>query len=177
MKVELGPYVEGDEERKIDIHIDDYDIWSMDHSLALIILPMLKLLKEKKRGTPHVDAEDVPEVLRDTEEETKQWVKDGTISDKFELRWDYVMNQMIWSFERIIDDSWKDQFLTGERDMVFTPVDSDGNEVPEEEATLFRWDKGPNDTSHFDVEGYKKYNEQIDVGLRMFGKYFRSLWD
>ena len=84
---------------------------------------------------------------------------------------------MIWSFERVVDDSWEDQFFTGERDMVFTPVDSDGNEVPEEEATLFRWDKGPNDTSHFDVEGHKKCNETIDNGLRLFGKYFRSLWD
>jgi len=36
--------------RKIKIQIDPYDTWSMDHTLSLIIIPMLKQLKEAKRA-------------------------------------------------------------------------------------------------------------------------------
>jgi hypothetical protein len=50
--------------RKIDIRIDTHDTWSMDHTLGLIILPMLKQLKETKHGSPFVDDVDVPEELQ-----------------------------------------------------------------------------------------------------------------
>jgi hypothetical protein len=42
---------------------------------------------------------------------------------------------------------------------------------------MFSWDKGPNDTSEFDMEGYKKHNDRITEGLILFGKYYRGLWD
>ena len=38
----------------------------MDHTLANIILPMLKQLQATKHGSPMVDIEDVPEELRIT---------------------------------------------------------------------------------------------------------------
>ena len=37
------------------VHIDNYDVWGMDHTLALIILPMLQTLKAQKHGTGWVD--------------------------------------------------------------------------------------------------------------------------
>ena len=40
------------------IVIDYWDTWSMDHSLAPIILPMLKQLKARQHGAPLVDDED-----------------------------------------------------------------------------------------------------------------------
>ena len=49
--------------RKIKIRIDPYDTWSVDHTLALIIVPMLKQLKARQHGAPNVDDEDVPENL------------------------------------------------------------------------------------------------------------------
>jgi len=65
MKVNIGPFVdEGD--RVIDVHIDEFDTWSMDDTLSHIILPMLKQLKETKHGAPNVDKEDVPSELRPT---------------------------------------------------------------------------------------------------------------
>jgi hypothetical protein len=36
--------------------------------------------------------------------------------------------------------------------------------------------RGTNDTSFYDFEGAKAYNAKIDNGLRLFGKYYRSLW-
>ena len=46
------------------IKLDRWDTWSMDHTLADIILPMLKQLRDTKHGSPMVDDEDVPEHLR-----------------------------------------------------------------------------------------------------------------
>ena len=39
------------------VKIDEYDTWNMDGTLADIILPMLKQIKESKHGSPNVDGE------------------------------------------------------------------------------------------------------------------------
>ena len=56
--------IEDYKKRKIKIRIDKYDTWSMDHTLGMIILPMLKQLRDTKHGSPLVDSKDVPEELR-----------------------------------------------------------------------------------------------------------------
>jgi hypothetical protein len=38
-------------------------------------------------------------------------------------------------------------------------------------------EKGPNDTFKVDHNGMNKHNERINNGLRLFGKYYRNLWD
>jgi len=81
------------------IKIDDYDVWSMDTTLAHIIVPMLERLKECKHGAPVVDLEDVPEELRCTEEEFKS----SDTDENFFKRWDYVMDEMIWAFKKDIE--------------------------------------------------------------------------
>ena len=58
--------------QKITVRIDKYDTWSMDHTLAPIILPMLKQLKETKHGSPWTNDEDVPEELRSTSAPPKE---------------------------------------------------------------------------------------------------------
>ena len=58
--------------RKIKIRIDPYDTWSMDHTLALIIVPMLKQLKARQHGAPNVDDEDVLENLRSINAKPKE---------------------------------------------------------------------------------------------------------
>ena len=62
-------WVQSKRERTIKVHIDRWDTWSMDHTLAYIILPMLKDLFIKKHGSAFVGLEDVPEELRYTETE------------------------------------------------------------------------------------------------------------
>ena len=71
--------------RKIKVRIDNYDIWNADYTIALVVLPMLKLLKEKKHGSPLVDDEDVPEHLRSTAAPAKEneWDTDAL----WESRW------------------------------------------------------------------------------------------
>ena len=90
-------WVHNKKKRTIKVHIDDYDVWSMDNTLAYIILPMLKQLDLTKHGAPMVDPEDVPEHLRPTDEELEKYSIDGSVDAHFFERWDWVIGEMIWS--------------------------------------------------------------------------------
>lgn len=157
------------------VKIDSHDYWNADSTMAHIILPILKRLQFDKQGAPQVDYDDVPEYLRPTEEEIAAYQKDGTTDDNFFKRWDWVMCEMIFAFESYFND-WEEQFSSGEIERITVPIDKDGNEVPEEEAEFFRWDKGPNDTYEIDMDGMKAYQDRISNGFRLFGKYYQSLW-
>ena len=164
-------------ERTVRVHVDPWDVWDASTTLAHVILPVLEQLRETKQGAPFVDKEDVPKELHD-KKITKKQKENGEVGDNHFKRWDYVLDAMIWSFREIVEDEpGEEEFFTGESDIVWTPVDEKGNEVSEEERKYYRMDKGPNDTRKIDEEGLKAYNERIDYGLRMFGKYFRALWD
>ncbi len=157
------------------VKIDRWDTWSMDHTLALIVLPMLRQLKKDKHGAPHVDDEDVPEHLRSTAAAPKEneWDTDG---NHF-LRWDWAIDEMIFAFECKLDDSWEDQFRSGDIDMQWIPVDAEGNEVPKGEHKYYQMNRGPKDTYQCDYEGMKVVQQRISNGFRLFGKYYECLWD
>lgn len=99
-------WIESKKKRTIRVKIDKYDTWSMDHTLAYIILPMLKQLKESKHGAPYTDDKDVPKELRSTSAPRKK--NDWDIDDNHFKRWDWVLDQMIWSFEQKLSDDEPD---------------------------------------------------------------------
>jgi hypothetical protein len=166
-------WIDDKKKRKVHVKIDPWDTWSMDHTLALIILPMLKQLRESKHGAPMVDYDDVPEHLHPTKEEIEKIETDGTTDSKFFDRWNYVMDEMIFAFEHQVDDTWEDKFTKGKFDMISVPCEWDENGKPK----LFRMEEGPNHTYECDYDAMKKVQERIDNGLKLFGKYYRSLWD
>ena len=164
------------------IKIDKHDTWNMDSTLAPIIMPMLKQLKASKHGSGMVDLEDVPEHLRcNTHEEWDAQecfefyhgheVKEGECD--IHARWDWVLDEMIWAFEQICDDDYDKQFYSGVHDMKSVPCAWDENGKP----TLYTFEEGPNHTAKFDVKGYQKHHDRINNGTRLFGKYYRNLWD
>lgn len=120
------------------VKIDKWDTWNTDSTLAKIILPMLKQLRKNKHGAPITDDEDVPEELRSTSAPPKK--NEWDIDENHFKRWDWIMDEMIWSFEEINKDTFWDR-LGLERDEL------------------------------------QKYEDRIDNGLRLFGKYYRGLWD
>ena len=125
MKIKIGKYKVN---RKIDIHIDNYDVWNLDNTLALIIAPALIKLKEIKHGNGHVDNEDVPEELHRPE-----GLKAFDVDDNWEARFDYILDELIWTFTTLSED---------------------------------------------DVNDVKyKLETRVNNGLRLFGKYYRGLWD
>jgi hypothetical protein len=97
--------------RKVRIHIDEYDTWSMDHTLSMIIHPMLEQLKDAKHGAPPVDDEDVPEELRSTSApELTQEQKDcGEDDENYFKRWDWVLDEMIFAHASQFND-WEDEY-------------------------------------------------------------------
>jgi hypothetical protein len=158
------------------VKIDKYDTWNMDGTLSPIILPMLKQLHANKHGAPNVDDDDVPEELKSTSAPPK--ANEWDIDDNHFKRWDWVMEQMIWSFEQLQPDfDWEEQYTSGECDWKFVPVDSEGNEVPKGEHKFSEMRHGPNHTYKIDWEGRNKHQERITNGLKLFGKYYQSLWD
>lgn len=147
------------------VHIHKYDTWNMDSTLSPIILTMLKQLHASKQGAPSVDDCDVPESLKSTSAPKKE--NDYDIDDFHFARWNYILDEMIWAFEQLTSD-WEDQFHSGFIDWKFEDDAETGHNLMV---------KGPNHTAQFDSEGYMKYSERISNGTRLFGKYFRSLWD
>jgi hypothetical protein len=148
-----------DRPRKVKIHIDNYDVWSADHTLAMIIHPALLKLKEIKHGSPQVDSSDAPEHLNDIHE-----------------RWAWVLDEMIWTFEQCSkDDKGEDQFHhnTDQLEMFSTPAE--GSKFSSVE---FNYQKDPAKPKYWvDTEAKKLHNDRIDNGLRLFAKYYFALWD
>jgi len=134
----LCTWIDGKKQRTIKIHIDKYDTWSMDTTLAHVVVPMLKQLKDTKHGGPFVDMKDVPKHLRSKAKDMND------VDETYFLRWDWVMDEMIFAFESKIND-WEDQFYLA--------------------------------TGECDWEARNKYEERIQNGFRLFGKYYQSLWD
>lgn len=135
MKIDIGPYPDDDSPRQVEITIHNYDTWSLDKTLALIIPPLLRQLKSTKHGVPvECFADDY----------------DGEYTDEAfaaaEARWAEVMDKMILAFELVRDwDDWEDI-------QMIKPID-------EHRAAA------------------KERKHQIDEGLALFAKYYRSLWD
>lgn len=102
-------YINRPKKRKVLIQIHEYDTWNMDSTLAMIILPMLMQLKSHKKGAPLVSDEDVPSNLKTDKAPANQ---DPHEYHAFlNLRWQYVLNEMTWTFEQLQPDShWEDQY-------------------------------------------------------------------
>jgi hypothetical protein len=165
------------------VKIDHYDTWSMDHTLADIILPMLRQLRDTKHGSPLVDLEDLPEELRMVgyEDWSSQLRFDFGDSEQHEKesweithrRWEWVLDEMIFAFEHHVDETWEEAFSTGVHDLIHVPCEWDENGKPK----LYSLEHGPNHTHKCDYEGMRKVYARIDNGFRLFGKYYRGLWD
>jgi hypothetical protein len=167
-------WVESKRTRKIQVKIDRWDTWSMDHTLSYIILPMLRQLNETKHGAPSTDDEDVPEHLRSTSAEPKE--NEWDIDSNHFLRWDWIMSEMIYAFECQLDDTWEEKYWTGEwgkPDFIKSDLEYP-NPVTGEMESTFQLNSG---TRKCDWDGLKKEQERISNGFRLFGKYYQALWD
>ena len=144
------------------IHIDPWDAWSLEHTLSPIILPILQELKRVKHGAPFIADEDVPKNLRvgakgTGNSDVHKLFDDG--DNTFFERYDYILDEMIWTF---------------------TQLSMDDHEAPFYDHTESRKEPDLNKSVRkikIDRKGLKAHNARIANGLRLFGKYYRSLWD
>ena len=78
------------------------------------------------------------------------------------------MQEMIWAFEQLQPDyDWDQQYITGELTHTWGPKD----EFDCREMILDR------SNYHVDELGIQQHQARINNGLRLFGKYYQSLWD
>lgn len=157
MKVYIGRYPSNwvcknnpNAEQKVRIKIDPWDTWNMAETLADIILPMLKQLRDEKHGSPG-GLGPFKETSNDQDGQgVFDWYKDDDNAawDLGHKQWTEIMDKMIWSFEQVVDRDRDQQFHTK-----------------------------TNGKRNFDVKGYTKYYERIQEGLDLFGKYYMNLWD
>jgi hypothetical protein len=137
--------------RKVKIKLHPYDIWSADHTLSLIILPLIKQLRVTKHGTPWVPDEDVPGDLGIRSTDLPKKENEHEWDDNCAKRWDWILGEIEWTFEQLTDPNSDDDFFEKIGDGLLD----------------FK----------INNEGLKKHNERIKRGLELFGKNFLNLWD
>lgn len=148
MKVYIGPYLNSGEDREVKIELQPYDTWSLDYTLAEIILPSLIQLKNTKHGSPMVDDEDTPHLPKQQQTSNESFQIDMFESeeqndlfwDQYEVRWNWVLDQMIYAFDSLVN----------------------------KDAPYMRFDN---------LIEARHENEKIENGFRLFGKYYTGLWD
>lgn len=133
---------------KVKIH--EFDTWDFGCSLAPIILPMLIQLKKTKQGTPFVYNKDVPVEMR-------------TMKDSWDsVQFDWILDQMIFSFDHLYQEANNDDY---EADLIYY---ADG---------VTDYGVVPNHTYEIDQEKLKIFQDRLQNGFELFGKYFQNLWD
>ena len=138
------------------VKIDHYDTWSMDHTLAHIVLPMLKQLKATQHGSGQIDPEDVPEHLRPTEQPgPNNGYTDNTVHE----RWAWALDEMIWAFEQKIKDDDESAFYDHS---AVTPGSSLQQQI------------GQIKIDRTALEAHQKRKQRA---YELFGKYYQALWD
>lgn len=133
--------------RKTIVRIDSYDTWNVDYTLSLIIVPMIKQLKETSHSYAEVEEKDLPESIEPCSLDA----------------WNWALDMMIEAFESDINKDWEKEFTSGEMDYKI----ADSGEIVE----------GPNHTYKLDREGFEKKAAKIKRGRELFAKYYNNLWD
>ena len=161
--------------RKVKIKIDNYDVWSADHTLAMIIHPVLVKLGEVKHGSPNVDDKDVPKHLKSTSAPPKE--NEWDVDDNHHKRWEWVLAEMIWAFEQMLHDdcnTWQFHHNSDQLEMITKPLEDN----PKLYSIDFNHQKDPNKPAYWvDNKGKEAHMKRVNNGLRLFAKYYHSLWD
>jgi hypothetical protein len=146
--------------QKIKVRIDKWDTWSMDHTLAHIVLPMLAQLKATTHGAPNIDDKDVPKELRSTSAAPKE--NSWDIDDNHFKRWDWVLDEMIWAFNQKCRDHWEGDYYE------YRELGMEEDKGDNQFGLKLVWE---------DPEGRAAHQKRMTAGFKLFGKYYENLWD
>lgn len=151
--------------RRVKIRIDSYDTWSMDGTLAMIIVPMLRQLKATKPGPPMDYMVDIDAEHHGGRQKVFGFIDQDAEFEASIRKWDADLNEMIWAFEQV-NEEWRSQFHKKLGRYSRRPVpDSDCVElICEEEPEI-------------DFAGMTRHQERMNRGFVLFGKHIESLWD
>ena len=102
MKVRLGN--PGRKNRADHVHIDNFDIWNLDHTLSCIIHPALIRLKETKQGYPELWEDGMVMHHNWTRQLHFDFIDEEVETKYLTDKWYTIMDKMIYSFGVIMND-------------------------------------------------------------------------
>ena len=106
MKVRLGN--PGRKNRAEHVHIDNFDVWNLDHTLSCIIHPALIRLRETKHGYPEL-WEDGMVTHHNWDRQLHFDFIDEDIESTYLInKWNGILDKMIYSFGKIMEDAYFD---------------------------------------------------------------------
>ena len=135
--------------QRIERGFDDTELWNLEYTIAKYILPRLIEFRKVMNGYPG-DVESFDE-------------------------YEEIVDKMIYAFDHIVNENWYTEKLEKE-----IGINWDGcyktTKLPDGNYQL-------DHTEKYDDEKFAKYHKEqddvgskIEEGLRLFSKYFRSLW-
>lgn len=168
--------------RKEEVVIHGYDAWSADHTLAKIIVPLLRRVKEDKHGIP---SEFLTEEYNKLTSSKEFWAEKGggplhiradILFKESEKKWDEVLDHMIWAFEEYTNEEWDEPYWSGEHgDFQSVPTgETFWNPITKKDEETFEMKLTGNRIC--DWEGRQKHWDRMQEGINLFAKYYSSLW-
>lgn len=153
------------------VKIEPHDLWNVDNTLNRIILPLIKAFRDMEGNSYGIiDIDDAPAYLHPncfkplTEGEIRCSYPEPGSHERY--RW--FLDELVFTFEALNSDvhSW---FESADFEIrhIDTPVD------PVTKTRLWKSER----IGTFDEVGYRQTQARIQNGLRLFGKYYRTLWD
>ncbi len=114
MKVKIGPYRKN---RAYHVHIDDYDTWNADYTMATIIHPLLCKFKDEHQSYPDVDRnEDGCHREYDRQMAFEEILDRDAESKYYEELWNTRLDKMCRAFGLIIHkDDHETEAMDGDR--------------------------------------------------------------
>jgi hypothetical protein len=170
----------GDRKEKVVIH--HYDAWSADHTLAKIIAPLLRMVKQDKQGIP---GEFLGEEYNQLVSSKEFWDEKGSgpLHDRADIlfkegikKWDETLDHMIWAFEEYDNEDWDEPYWTGEYGK-FESVSTGEtmwNPLTKKDEETFQLKSTGDRTC--DWEGRQKHWDRMQEGINLFAKHYSSLW-
>jgi len=159
MKVKIGNYRKGSNPKtprieKVDI--EKWDTYSADHTLSLIIHPLLVKFRDNVLAQGIVPSEFLP--TRDVSDLTEEEAAElhARLHVEGSEKWVGILDKMIWSFYQIKTNYYGEKSFF--KEVEGNPEDPDYNKFD------------------IDKDGLNDYYEKIDEGAQLFGRYYRSLW-
>lgn len=155
MKAHLGRYPKDPQKpRKICIKIDKWDSWSAEETLAMIIAPLLRQLKE----TTHA----YPPILEDTDCTST----DENHSCPGAIKWTEILDKIIWSMEEIANGE------PNAPEMPTPTIDIETSEWTSTRQTQYN----PEEMAKYHQD-MSEYLSRVQKGCDLLGQFFRDLWD
>ena len=150
--------------KKCEVILDKEDTWNMDFTVATIVAPLIKQLRETTHSYAAIDKEDVPQELHQT------YGTQGEHTEKYSVQaYEWVLNEIEWAMNEISNENKNEpKMYKHVGDIEFGEID--------ESTGLGEIKSLGVERIHEMEEPNRQYHKRIQQGCVLFGKYFQNLW-